>query len=144
MACGNADVAGNYVVPLINRANGCSIPTWDVGAEATATVTITQQDDSVTLRVSGPPQFAVAALLGSTIWTGKVDGDDIDLSQTGTVSFTSGSCMYTYNSRITATLDGDSLTGRVEYRAATNGHADCGSREGCVSYQNFNGARRPQ
>ena len=48
------------------------------------------------------------------------------------------------NNGIPTTLDGDTLSGSVFYRARTNGAADCGALTGCASQQDFAGARPPQ
>lgn len=141
-ACGDANVAGNYTAAITNGADGCSIG-WDVGEQANATFTVNQSGSDVTLLVTGGAVFFFSVLLGADTFTGSVDGDDVDASLIGTRSQTSGGCVFTLNAKISATQDGDAMNGRVEYRTATNGHADCGSRETCVSRQDFNATRPP-
>jgi hypothetical protein len=72
-----------------------------------------------------------------------VDGDEVDLQIIGDVAFTSGNCAYTFNSEIKATENGDSMSGRIEYRAATNNNPDCAAITGCLTYQDFAGSRPP-
>jgi hypothetical protein len=141
-ACGNANVAGNYTAAVINRGDGCSIG-WTVGMASTTPFTVTQSGGDITVMVTGLAQFFFSGLLGTNTLTGEVDGDDVDAGVTGTMRQSSGNCEFTFNARIIATQGGDSMNGRVEYRAATNDHPDCGSRKGCVSTQEFNATRPP-
>ena len=143
-ACGSdANVAGNYTVAITNKDNGCSIGNWMVGAQPMATATVMQDGSKVKLTVNGFAGVAVSGLLGTSQFDGEVSGNDISLEVIGTVPNATGNCTYTYNSTLDATQDGDVMTGRVHYRAATNGGTDCGSRTGCVSFQDFNATRPP-
>jgi hypothetical protein len=143
-AGGDADVAGNYTAALTNRTDGCSIG-WVVGESATVETTATQRGSEVTLSVEGIVATALlTVLVGSATFEGEVRGDRVDVAITGTVPRSSGNCAYTTNAAIGATLDGDTLRGRIEYRAATNGGTDCGARTGCTSVQDFNATRPPR
>ncbi len=51
--------------------------------------------------------------------------------------------MLTFNSEIRAVIDGDILTGQINYTSATNGNPDCAGITGCRSFQDFNGTRPP-
>jgi hypothetical protein len=93
--------------------------------------------------VNGLPGVLVAGILGTNTFTGDVSGEELDLRVVGTAPKTSGGCEFTFNGRVIANQDGDSMAGRVEYRAATNGHPDCGTREQCLSRQDFNASRPP-
>jgi hypothetical protein len=53
-------------------------------------------------------------------------------------------CTFTFNSEIHATIDGDVLTGEIDYLSATNGNPDCAAVASCRSLQNFNGTRPPR
>jgi hypothetical protein len=141
-ACSDANVAGNYTAVITNRADQCSIG-WTAGDQATATLTVTQEGSDVTLIVNGLPGLFVAGVLGTNTFAGDVDGDDVNLEVTGNAIKTSGNCEFTFNGEVSASQDGDTMAGRVEYRAATNGNADCASRQSCVSTQEFT-ATRPQ
>ena len=48
------------------------------------------------------------------------------------------------NGVIDASLKGDVLQGEIDYRGVTNKNPDCGSLEGCLSFQDFNGTRPPR
>ena len=141
-ACSDANVAGSYTAAITNRADGCSIG-WNTGEQSTASMTVNQAGSDVTLVVNGLPGALVALVLGTNTFTGGVDGEDIDLKVVGTAPKTLGNCQFTFNGAVIASQDGDTMKGRVEYRAATNGHADCASRERCLSTQEFNATRPP-
>ena len=146
--CGDdAEVAGTYSVSLTNRTNGCNLSNYTVGDTSTNIgVVITQSGSNVTLTVNGLAGIALIGLLGAdkNIYTGSVDGNDVDVESLGTRSQTMGNCTFTYNSKIAGSIDGDALTGRIEYRAADNGNPDCATISGCLTYQDFNGTRPPQ
>ncbi len=141
-ACSDANVAGNYTAVITNGTDQCSIG-WTAGTQSTATLTVTQSGSDVTLIVNGLPGLFVAGVLGTNTFAGDVDGDDVNLAVTGSAPKTSGNCEFTFNGKVIASQDGDTMAGRVEYRAATNGDADCASREKCVSTQEFNATRPP-
>lgn len=138
-----ANVAGDYTVAGTDRTNGCNFQNWMEGNTFNADVTITQNGSSATATVNGAAGLALDLLLGTHTFTGSVDGNAIKLTATGTRANTSGNCTYTYNSEIDATLTGDTLTGKINYRAATNNNSDCATIQGCTSYQDFNGTRPP-
>jgi hypothetical protein len=145
-ACSDANVAGNYSAAITNKADGCSIG-WNVGDKTMNVELTVSQDGSskVTLTVDQfSPALFVVGLTGSNMFTGEVDGDDVNLSITGTEPHQSGNCKWMYNAEIDAVLDGDTLSGSVKYRAATNDDPACGSRTGCVSTQDFNAIRAPK
>jgi hypothetical protein len=144
-ASGPVDAQGNYTVAVTNRDNGCNFQNWVVGKQSTGiSVVITQQNANATADVQGLAVIGLDALLGGHTFTGKVNGNELDLSLQGTNATTTGNCTYTYNGMIAATLSGDTLTGRISYSAATNGNSDCASIQGCVTFQDFNGTRPPQ
>lgn len=147
-ACGNdpAMVAGQYSVAVTNRDNGCNLANWTVGAmSSNIPVDITQNGVMASATVTGIVGVAVSAALGSNVFTGDVDGNDLNLTLYGTVSHTAGNCTYTYNAVINATLSGDILQGTIDYKAKTNGNPDCTSMNitNCNSRQDFNGTRPP-
>jgi len=139
----NGNAAGDYTVSLTNRDNGCSIMNWTVGASSNATVTLTQSDASVTASVTGLGAVALELVVGGHVYTGKISGDTLDLNLFGTRSNSTGNCTYTYNSEIHAVLDGNVLTGQIDYHAATNNNPDCAAIKDCRSFQDFNGTRPP-
>ncbi len=144
-ACGDtADVAGTYTVAVTNGDNGCGFDNWTVGDTASnITFSITQDGDMVTGTVEGATGLYLGVLLGSNVFTGTVSGDELEMTLHGTTQGTMGNCSYNVNATIHGEVDGDFLTGHIEYTTATNGSPECGTLEGCVSMQSFNGARPP-
>jgi hypothetical protein len=139
-----ANVAGDYTIALTNKDNGCNFMNYTVGSTATGVgVTITQSGSTATATVTGVAALYLDGLLATHVFTGKVDGDQIDLTAIGTRTFNMGNCAYTFNGEILATLAGDALNGRIEYSSATNMGTDCGTLVGCVTTQDFNGTRPP-
>ena len=135
------NAAGDYTVTVTDRANGCNIPNWTAGMMTTATVTLTQSSNNVTAVVTGLGGLALDVGLGSHSFTGKINGSTLDLDLFGTRSNSSGNCTYTINAKIRAVLDGDMLTGQIDYTSATNGNPDCAAIEGCDSFQDIAGSR---
>jgi hypothetical protein len=146
-ACGSdpVDAAGDYSLALTNRDNGCEFANWMVGNTASnVAFTITQDGDAATGTVGGLAGGFLDVALGDHVFSGPIDGNDLDLTLYGSRATSSGNCTYTINAEISAQLDGDVLTGAIDYRSATNGNPDCGAIEGCVSRQDFNGTRPPR
>ena len=147
IGCGSdpADVAGGFSISLTNRENGCALGNWTVGAQSAGVpVTITQSGATTSADVGGLARVALDLALGNHVYQGDVEGNDIALKIIGSRAGQQGTCVYTLNSQIDATLAGDALAGTIKYTAATNGNADCGTLTGCVSTQDFNGTRPPR
>lgn len=140
---GDADVAGSYTMAITNRDNGCNFAGYTVGAQNMVGVNITQDGSNLTATVTGGGGFLLALVVGSNIYTGGVDGDDVDLQIIGDIAMNTGNCAYTYNSEIHATANGDSMNGRIEYRSVTNNNSDCAAITGCLTFQEFAGSRPP-
>lgn len=54
-----------------------------------------------------------------------------------------GNCAYSYKARMSGNVDGDNLSGNIDYTTSTNGAPDCGALQGCKTTQQFNGTRPP-
>ncbi|MBP6628614.1 MAG: hypothetical protein KBG28_19405 [Kofleriaceae bacterium] len=146
VGCGGdpVDAAGAYTANVTNRDNGCNLANWQVGNSAAGIgITITQSGAGVTATVDGVAGGLLSLALGSNVFTGEVDGSHLAMVIVGTRAQTTGNCTFTYDADLEADLDGDVLTGTLSYRAATNDQSDCAPIEGCVSRQDFNGARPP-
>jgi hypothetical protein len=143
-ACSDANVAGNYTLAITYRDNPCNMPSWTVGDQLPGVqATVTQDGSSVTMTVMGLAGIYLGTQTGTNVFTGSVDGDEVDVAITGTAGKSTGNCAYTINASLAATANGDTLAGRIEYRAATNNGSDCGTLTGCISRQDFNGTRPP-
>ena len=139
------DAEGTYTVSVTNRENGCNFDPWTAGANATnITAVINQEGENAGAEITGVTGAYLDLILGSHVFNGKVDGDALDLTILGTRSGTTGNCTFTLDARLRATLDGDVLTGRIDYSKHGNGNPDCAPINGCVTYQDMNGTRPPQ
>lgn len=145
--CGGDTVnaEGQYTINVTNKDNGCNFQNWTVGDSATNIgVTINQQGTSANADVMGVTRGYLDLVLGSHIFNGTVDGSDLDLKIAGTRSGTQGNCTLTIDAEMLATLNGDVLTGRINYHYRGNGNTDCAPYDGCTSFQEMNGTRPPQ
>jgi hypothetical protein len=141
-----ANVEGNFTVAVTNRDNGCNLGNWTVGdSSAGIPVTIAQEGENVSATVMGLTGAGLNLGLGSNVFSGKIDENKLDLDLFGERPQMQNSCTYTYNAKILGLVDGDTIEGRVEYRAAptTPSNPDCASITGCLSFQEFNGTRPP-
>lgn len=138
-------MAGDYTIALTNRDNGCNLANWTVGEQSSnIPVVIAQDGSTATANVMAGAGVVLDLALGSHLYEGEIDGDELFLELFGSRSQTQGNCTFTFNSEIDASIDGDTLTGVINYQAATVGNPDCAPLEGCVSFQEFNGTRPPQ
>jgi hypothetical protein len=135
------NAAGNYSVTVTNRDNGCNLANWTAGTTGAATVTLTQSSNNVTAVVTGLGAIALEVAVGGHSFTGKINGATLLLDLFGTRTNNAGNCTYTLNAQIHAVLDGDKLTGQIDYRSATNGNPDCGGITNCDSFQEMAGMR---
>jgi hypothetical protein len=145
--CGSdpVDAEGDYTIAVTNRENGCDFESWTEGESSSGIpLTVTQNDSVVTGEVGGAAGLFLGAVLGSNVFEGEVSGDEISMTLFGTTSAGDGNCTYTVNAVLDAELDGDVLTGEINYTAATNDNPDCAAIEGCATRQELNGTRPPQ
>lgn len=146
-ACGSdpVDAEGDYSINVTNRENGCNFDNWTVGNTATSIpTTINQEGTSAGAEVTGLTGGYLDIILGSHVFNGTVEGDELDLRIAGTRSATTGNCTWTVDAQLLATLNGDVLTGRINYTKNGNDNSDCAPLDGCSSFQEMNGARAPQ
>src|ERR1700761_6773710 len=127
------DVTGDYSVQITNGSNGCNFANYTVGSTAMdIPVTITQNGTAATATVTGATGDYLNLVLGSDSFNGTVDGENLDLTLTGSRAQSSGSCAFTYNATINAALDQNSLMGTIDYTSDTNNSSDCAAVTGCV------------
>ena len=146
-ACGSDPVnaEGTYTLNVTNRTNGCQFQNWMEGDTAMGIqAVINQEGSSANADVMGGTRVWLDLVFGAHIFNGVVDGNELDLDLVGTRSTTMGNCTLTVDAQLLATLEGDVLTGRLNYRWHGNGNTDCAPYDGCLSYQDMNGARPPQ
>jgi hypothetical protein len=139
------DVAGTYTLSLTVKQVDCQILGGAVGDSSTGVqIVVTQSGSDATAQVQGAAGILVGLAMGSAAFTGKVAGNDIDLTINGTTPGSEGTCAFTRNARMQASLASDVLTGTLTYTFATNKTADCGTRDTCKDVQIFNGTRPPK
>lgn len=139
-----ADFRGDYTIALTNGDNGCGFANWTEGDTATGVqFTITQEGSAITGIIGGGTGWWATVVLGDDTFTGTVDGDSTTMTLYGTNSAQQSGCTYTVNATMNGDLDGDYLSGTIDYRASTNGSPDCGTLENCLTRQMFNGTRPP-
>jgi len=147
-ACGSdtpADVAGTYTLSLTVQENECGILGNAVGESSSGVGLVAAQNGSqVDAQVQGVAGLALALVMGSDTFKGTVAGNALDLSISGTMPGSNGTCAYTRDARLAATVSGDVIQGSVTYRYVTNKTADCGTRDTCQDVQIFNGTRPPK
>lgn len=145
--CGGdpVDAEGTYTVSVTNRANGCNFQNWTIDNSAAGIqVVINQEGEDVNADVMGATRVYLDIVLGSHVFQGTVDGNDLDMAIQGTQKFTTGNCVdHTIDARLQTSLDGDVLTGRINYTIVGTG-STCTPYDGCSSYQDMNGTRPPQ
>jgi hypothetical protein len=146
-ACGGdpVDAEGTYTLSVTNKENGCNFANWTVGDTATNIQAVINQEGShANADVMGGTRAVLDFILGDHIFSGDVDGNELDLVILGTRSVTMGNCTLTVDSNLLAELDGDVLTGHIDYHYHGNGNSDCAPYDGCTTTQDMNGTRPPQ
>jgi hypothetical protein len=140
-----AYVAGDYTIAMTARTNGCGFDNWTEGAATSVMLQIVQARGSADVNGSlqGGAAFVVGVLLGTTTFSGRVSGRDVEALLTSRYTVMQGQCSYNILLDLQGHLTGDSMQGTVDFTTSTNHHADCGSKENCHSIQDFNGTRPP-
>ncbi len=148
MGCGDddppppADVHGNYTVTVTNGPSTCPLPNWNQGAVTqNIPLNVTQNGGSVTADVGGLGAAFLNLYCGTAHLEGTAVGNDVNLHLEGNNSFSSGSCAFTIDANLAATLQGDALSGSIVYSPNTNVSADCAAVQSCSARMNFNGVR---
>lgn len=137
-----ADVHGNYTVTVTNGPSSCPLPNWNQGAvTANIPFNVTQNGSSASAQVGGAGAVFLSIYCGTSQLDGTVVGSDINLHLRGNNSFSSGSCAFTVDANLVATLQGDALSGSIVYAPNTNSSPDCAAVQSCSARMNFNGVR---
>lgn len=136
---------GTFTVSTKNGQGTC-LPNWTPDQTATnISVDITQNGDQVTATVTGVAAVALNTAWGNgaNVYQGTISGTELHLVARGTRSLSSGSCAFTVDATLNATVSGDVLTGDIVYTPNTNSSPDCATVSGCALHQTFNGTRPP-
>jgi len=151
-ACGSEDnafhgvaaVAGTYSVALTNSSNSCALPNFELGTTSQGVpVEVTQDGATASARIDGIAGGFLRLWLGTAQYDGSVEESAVDLTARGSTPLRQGRCTYTVDSRLQATLTGDSLSGTLTYTPHTNGDPDCAQLLDCSAAQRFAGSRPP-
>jgi hypothetical protein len=145
-ACSSpANVAGSYTLIVKNGQNGCGFKEWTLDNSTTdVTFTLSQSGEDITGVVGGViGDYLKTFVLGSNSFSGKVDGNQINLMLYGQNSYSTGTCTYTVNAKATGTINGEFISGNIDYTTKTNDSPDCAAVKSCRSTQLFNGTRPP-
>jgi hypothetical protein len=138
-----ANAAGSYTLALTYGQNGCSFQDWQEGDTVQNVPLVIEQDgEAITGRIEGFPGIALGLIHGTNEYVGSIDGDRIVMRIEGTVPQAAGNCTFTWNNEVTATVDGDFLTGKSVFTPAKSDNSDCSAIE-CTSEMSFNGTRPP-
>lgn len=139
-----ADVHGSYTLSETNGPSTCPLPNWTQGASTSGIpVTITEDGSHVSADVGGAGAIFLDLYCGNAHLEGSVSGSNVDLVLTGTRSLSSGSCAFTIDAHLVATVDNGVLTGSITYAPNTNTSPDCASIQTCTARMNLNGTRPP-
>jgi hypothetical protein len=150
VGCGNsdspppADIHGNYTLSETNGPSTCPLPNWTQGASTSGIpFRVSQNGSSASGDVGGAGAIFLGLYCGNAHLEGTVSGPNVDLRLTGTRSLSSGSCAFTIDAHLEATVDKDVLTGSISYAPNTNSSPDCAAVRTCTARMNLNGTRPP-
>jgi hypothetical protein len=139
-----ADVHGMYALNVTNGPSTCPLQGWTEGAVTTnVPLSVSQSGGSVSADVGGAGAVFLGLWCGNAHLAGSVSGSDLVLTLTGTRSLSSGSCAFTVDARVSATVANDSLSGSITYAPNTNSSADCVGVDACTAKMNLSGSRPP-
>ena len=147
--CGGDDspptnVAGTYTLNVTNGPSTCPLGGWMPGnVTMDVPLVITQNGSSVTADVGGAGAVFLNLYCGNAHLEGSVSGSNMELKLTGTRSLSSGSCAFTIDAHLSATVGNDALSGSITYTPNTNTSPDCAAVNTCSARMNLNGTRPP-
>jgi hypothetical protein len=105
--------------------------------------TVTQNGSSISADVGGAGAVFLGVYCGNSHLEGTVSGQNVDLRLAGTNSFSSGSCAFTIDAHLIATVQNDTLTGSITYAPNVNSSPDCAAIQACTARMNLNATRPP-
>jgi hypothetical protein len=139
-----ADVQGTYTLNVTNGPSSCPLTDWNQGATTSGIpLTVTQNGSSVSADVGGAGAIFLNVYCGNAHLEGSVSGMELDLTLQGSRSHSSGTCAFTIDAQLVATVNNDTISGSITYTPDTNSSADCVPVRACSARMNFNGTRPP-
>jgi hypothetical protein len=135
--------AGTYTVTVVDNANQCGFANWTAGnSTAGIPVTFTQDGTHAQLNVQGLVGTYLALVVGTSSFQGNVSGNTFTSEYIGAKSTAQGTCSYTVNVGVSATLDTNNvLSGTITYTPVTNADLSCGPLNACANTQTVSGTR---
>src|SRR5262245_18662411 len=115
-------VGGDYTIAVTAHDNGCGFASWTPGSTANNIQLQIVQDQgspSVTGTIQGVTGVLVNLLLGTNMFTGRVSGRDVEALLTGKNNLMQGQCAYNWQVDLKGALNGDVLTGTIDYTTST-------------------------
>ena len=138
------DFSGKYTIVLTNGQNGCMLGSWTVGVMSDAIPLQIQQSGrgQVDAQIGGVTGDFINFFCGSKDLIGSVTGNQMDASIMCTKDTMMNTCAFRYLAHTQATLNGNHLTGRIDYTTIiTTDTADCNPIRNCTSSQTYTGNR---
>lgn len=138
-------LAGRYNVSLTYGENGCDLDDWVEGTELTSVVLDMEQSSSNEIRgeVEGIVGGILALVHGSNVYEGTVAGSEFTMRIDGQYPQVNGGCASTFDNLATGKVEGDFISGTLEFLVAGDGDPDCEAVE-CSSKMAFTGSRPPR
>jgi hypothetical protein len=139
------DVSGVYSGPVVNGTSSCP-GLWNTGQTSDVQINAAQSGSNISLQLQGGAGLFVRLLLGADSFNGTVSGAHIDAILIGSTQTTMMGCVYSWTGNLSADLNGNTLTGQIQYTPQTNGNADCTTQNitGCARQQTFTLTRPPK
>jgi hypothetical protein len=138
------DVHGSYTLSVTNGPSTCPLANWMQGANTPGVpFTVTQNGQSISADVGGAGAVFLGLYCGNAHLEGAVAGSSLDLMLAGSRSLASGSCAFTIDAHLQATVSKDALSGSITYAPNTNSSADCAAIRTCSARMNLSGSRPP-
>jgi len=132
--------AGTYSVTITDNANTCGFANWTQGnTSAGIPITFTQDGSTAQLNIQGVVGAYLALVIGTSSIQGTVSGDTFTGEYLGTKTATQGTCSYTVNMKVSATLANNVLSGTLTYTPITNSDPTCGALNTCSNTQTVSG-----
>jgi hypothetical protein len=144
-ACGGStptNFAGTYTLTTTENANSCNLANWTQGSTTTFTAKFTQDGTNAQLTVEGAVALFLDLYVGTATFQGTVSGNTFTTEFIGTKSQSEGTCTYTTNIGISATLDNNNvISGTITLTPVTNGDPSCGAKNTCNNTETVSGNR---
>jgi len=125
--------AFSYTMTTTENANTCNLPNWTQGSTLTFNAKFTQDGTNAQIQIEGALGSLLALGVGTDTFQGTVSGNTFSAEYIGNKPQSEGTCSYTENIGISATLDSNSvISGTITITPVTNNDPSCGAKNGCA------------